>query len=94
MEKLLIRCTEWLHGKLQEFVEEKQGNTYTNSRKHLKIDPTSLSMDQSAGYSLGRRKIRRLEGRAPHPLPQYLPSAAAAARCGSFTPTSCARAGR
>jgi 5,5'-dehydrodivanillate O-demethylase len=30
--------TEWLHGKLQEFVEEKQGNTYTNSRKHLKID--------------------------------------------------------
>jgi 5,5'-dehydrodivanillate O-demethylase len=30
--------TEWLHGKLQEFLEEKQGNTYTISRKHLKID--------------------------------------------------------
>jgi 5,5'-dehydrodivanillate O-demethylase len=30
--------TEWLHGKLQEFVEEKAGNIYTNSRKHLKID--------------------------------------------------------
>src|ERR1700676_3555954 len=30
--------TEWLHGKLQEFIEEKQGRTYTNSRKHLKID--------------------------------------------------------
>ena len=30
--------TEWLHGKLQEFVEEQHGNTYTISRKHLKID--------------------------------------------------------
>jgi 5,5'-dehydrodivanillate O-demethylase len=30
--------TEWLHGKLQEFLEEQQGNTYTISRKHLKID--------------------------------------------------------
>ena len=30
--------TEWLHGKLQEFIEEQHGNTYTISRKHLKID--------------------------------------------------------
>ena len=31
--------TEWLHGQLQEFVEEKQrGAKYQISRKHLKID--------------------------------------------------------
>jgi 5,5'-dehydrodivanillate O-demethylase len=29
--------TEWLHGHLQEFVEEQAGNQYTISRKHLKI---------------------------------------------------------
>jgi 5,5'-dehydrodivanillate O-demethylase len=29
--------TEWLHGKLQEFVEEGRGGTYQISRKHLKI---------------------------------------------------------
>ena len=29
--------TEWLHGKLQEFVEAKEPNTYAIARKHLKI---------------------------------------------------------
>ena len=30
--------TEWLHGALLEFVEEKNGNKFVMSRKHLKID--------------------------------------------------------
>jgi len=46
--------TEWLHGKLQEFVEEKQGNTYTISRRHLKID--------FAEFEYGVYKRRLLEG--------------------------------
>jgi 5,5'-dehydrodivanillate O-demethylase oxygenase subunit len=46
--------TEWLHGKLQEFVEEKKGNTYAISRKHLKID--------FAEFEYGIYKRRLLEG--------------------------------
>jgi 5,5'-dehydrodivanillate O-demethylase oxygenase subunit len=30
--------TEWLHGHLQEFIEEQRGSKYSISRKHLKID--------------------------------------------------------
>ena len=46
--------TEWLHGHLQEFVEEQQGNHYAISRKHLKID--------FAEFEYGIYKRRLLEG--------------------------------
>jgi 5,5'-dehydrodivanillate O-demethylase oxygenase subunit len=48
--------TEWLHGKLQEFVEERRGaeNRYTISRKHLKID--------FAEFEYGVYKRRLTEG--------------------------------
>jgi len=46
--------TEWLHGHLQEFVEEQAGTHYTISRKHLKID--------FAEFEYGIYKRRLLEG--------------------------------
>jgi 5,5'-dehydrodivanillate O-demethylase len=48
--------TEWLHGRLHEFVEEKLGNTYTMSRRHLKID--------FAEFEYGVYKRRLLEGQS------------------------------
>jgi len=46
--------TEWLHGKLQEFVEEKAGSSYAISRHHLKI--------AFAEFEYGIYKRRLLEG--------------------------------
>jgi 5,5'-dehydrodivanillate O-demethylase len=48
--------TEWLHGKLQEFVEEKRGGTYAISRHHLKI--------AFAEFEFGIYKRRLLEGQS------------------------------
>ncbi len=48
--------TEWLHGKLQEFVEEKRGGTYAISRKHLKI--------RFQEFEYGIYKQRLLEGQS------------------------------
>jgi 5,5'-dehydrodivanillate O-demethylase len=46
--------TEWLHGHLQEFLEEQRGSKYSISRKHLKID--------FAEFKYGIYKRRLLEG--------------------------------
>jgi 5,5'-dehydrodivanillate O-demethylase oxygenase subunit len=46
--------TEWLHGKLPEFLEEKRGSKYAISRKHLKIDFVE--------FEYGVYKRRLLEG--------------------------------
>lgn len=46
--------TEWLHGKLQEFIEEQRGSRYSISRHHLKID--------FAEFEYGIYKRRLLEG--------------------------------
>jgi 5,5'-dehydrodivanillate O-demethylase len=46
--------TEWLHGKLQEFLEEKRGSKFAISRRHLKID--------FAEFEYGIYKRRLLEG--------------------------------
>jgi 5,5'-dehydrodivanillate O-demethylase len=46
--------TEWLHGKLQEFIEEQKGSKYSISRHHLAID--------FAEFEYGIYKRRLLEG--------------------------------
>ena len=48
--------TEWLHGRLHEFIEEQQGNIYTMSRHHVGID--------FAEFEFGMYKRRLLAGQS------------------------------